>query len=112
MLTTAVPCSSTRRVKSGSSRACARRGQAEQSQTTERQGRFCCSHRFVSSSPDAYCGYGRILDRVGDALHARRRRLADHGNHVIRHFAGIDVDRALLARPVRTGSRRGLRATR
>src|SRR5258708_30364876 len=39
------------------------------------------------------------FDSVSDALHAHGRRLPDHGHHVIRDFARIDVDRAHAREP-------------
>src|SRR5260221_13929166 len=87
MLTTALPCSSTRRVKSGSSRcACAERQKA-------------ASHRAARALIVLIYGllkflWTTILNCIGDALHARRGRLAHDGHHMVRHLARVDVDRA------------------
>src|SRR6185503_18434101 len=95
MLTTALPWSSTRRVKSGSC-ACA-------AATVPK----AISHRAAKPLIVCIiCWFSRIvllrtaeLYRVGDALHAHRRRLADHGNHVIRDFASIDIYGADAGQP-------------
>src|SRR5207237_7546229 len=77
MLTTALPWSSTRRVKSGRSRcACAAR------QNT-------ASHRAATALIVLIYGlleflWTTIFNCVGDALHARRRCFAHDGHHVVR----------------------------
>src|SRR5713226_4487369 len=91
MLTTAPPCSSTRRVKSGSSRACAKA--AAQNAASQSAARLCMT-RIFSSPVTAASLRLAVLNGIRDALHARGRRLADHGHHVIGDFARIDVDRA------------------
>src|SRR5438093_3496269 len=89
MLTTALPWSSTRRVKSGRSRcacACAAR------QNT-------ASHRAATALIVLIYGlleflWTTVLDGIGDALHACRRCFAHDGHHVIGDLAGINMDRA------------------
>src|SRR5688500_10107104 len=91
IFTTALPWSSTRRVKSGSSRtvwanACA--GAAAQKATNHRvTTAFTACILILPALLRA-----AILDGIGDALHARRRRLADHGHHVIGDLPRIDMD--------------------
>src|SRR5574339_387988 len=100
MLTTALPCSSTSRVKSGSSRtACAA---AMEEKTTSQAAVSVFTAFIFCLSPGARSGLA-ILDRVGDALHAHRRRLAYHGHHVVGNLARIDVDGAHARKP---GARR------
>src|ERR1700741_2332001 len=97
MLTTALPWSSTRRVKSGSSRtACAN----ALAQKTASQRLTHALTTFILDLPKPVYGLRlAILDRVGDALHASGRRLADHGHHVVGDFARINVDRAHAGKP-------------
>src|SRR2546430_12625430 len=89
MLTTALPWSSTRRVKSGRSRcawACAAMQKA-------------ASHRAATALivlMQSLLEFLRpsVFDGIGDALHARRRCFAHDGHHVIGDLAGINMDRA------------------
>src|SRR5688572_14487350 len=95
MFTTALPWSSTRRVKSGSSRtACA----AASVETRTSQTAVAALAAFIFCSPKALlfqCSLRlAVLDCVGDALHAARGRFTNYRNHVIRNLSSIDVDRA------------------
>src|ERR687896_1189215 len=87
MLTTALPCSSTRRVKSGSSRTACAIAEAQKA-ASHRVTKAFTTFIFVSRK----LLRPAILYRVGDALHARRRGLADHRHHVIGDLARIDMD--------------------
>src|SRR5438876_3802989 len=86
MLTTALPCSSTTRVKSGRS-LCA--SAARLNAASHRAARalivFICSLLEFLWPP--------VFDGIGNALHARRGRLAHDRHHMICHFARIDVNR-------------------
>src|SRR5262245_8821467 len=91
MLTTAAPCSSTRRVKSGSSRTWASAG-------PEATNASRTNHRL---------GFIRVLsllgalgfDAVGDAPYARRGCFANHRHEVVRHFTCVDIERAEIRHP-------------
>src|SRR4051812_42965468 len=101
MLTTELPCSSTNRVKSGSSRAWAKT--LRQKAASQRPARDLTAR--IGESPISWlrCVPALLrtaeLDGIGNALHARRRRFPDHGNHVLRHFLGIDMDGAHARQP-------------
>src|SRR5437773_10894418 len=89
MLTTALPWSSTRRVKSGRSR-CACACAARQKAASHRAARALIVRMqslLVFLRPP-------IFDGIGNALHARRGCFAHDGHHMVRDFAGIDVDGA------------------
>src|SRR6185436_14490723 len=96
MLTTALPCSSTRRVKSGSSRACGSTRVLNTASKKVTTGVTAALTAFIFDLPKLL---RTILHCVGDALHARRGRLTHHGHHVIGDFAGIHVDRAHACHP-------------
>src|SRR5438874_6455233 len=87
MLTTALPCSSTTRVKSGRSRwATAAMLNA-------------ASHRAASTlivliGLSLFFLRPPIFDGIPYALHAGRRRFADDRDHVVRHLPRINMDRA------------------
>src|SRR5579859_4356875 len=87
MLTTALPCSSTTRVKSGRSRwATAAMLNA-------------ASHRAASAlivliGLSSFFLRPPVFDGIPYALHAGRRRFADDRDHVVRHLPRIDMDRA------------------
>src|SRR5438552_90886 len=87
MFTTALPCSSTRRVKSGRSRCAwaARQKAASHSVASALMVLIYSLLEFLRPP---------IFDGICDALHARRGRLAHDGHHMVRHLACIDVDRA------------------
>src|ERR1051325_9130200 len=89
MLTTALPWSSTSRVKSGSC-ACAASENAA-SHSAAMPLRVVMFLSWFLGSP--------ILHRIGNALHAGGRCFAHDGHHVVRHFAGIDVDGAEARKP-------------
>src|SRR5262245_60040038 len=103
MLTTALPCSSTRRVKSGSSRTAWADARVEK--RTSQAAVAVLTAFILSLSQKARSGLA-ILDCVGDALHARRRRFADYGHHVIGDLSCIDMDGAHAgkARPHRVAA--------
>src|SRR5688572_1184666 len=94
MLTTALPWSSTRRVKSGSSRTCA--VATAQKAASHRVATALTTFILISPKPLLRSA---IFDCIGDALHARGWRLAHHGHHVIGDFAGIDMDCAHACKP-------------
>src|SRR6266446_10688994 len=94
ILTTVLPCSSTRRVKSGSTCVCARtviQDAASHSVTSPLRTRIVAPCLSLVRTTK--------FDRVSDALHAHRWRLPNHGHHVIRDLASIDVDRAHAREP-------------
>src|SRR5438094_8699494 len=93
MLTTALPCSSTRRVKSGSC-ACAAR-QNTTSHSAAMALRVVMLLSWFLGTP--------VLHRIGDALHAGRGCFAHDGHHMVRDLASLDVDRAEAGKP---GARR------
>src|SRR2546425_5267311 len=100
MFTTALPWSSTRRVKSGKSR-CA--WAATQNTASHRAARALI---VLILSLLEFLGpqlWPAVLDSIGDALHARRGCFAHDGHHMIGDLAGIDMDRAEAREP---GARR------
>src|SRR3954470_14418234 len=91
MFTTAFPCSSTRRVKSGRTWVWARataQNAASQRPATALTTRIASLLKMCSLLRTV------VFDRIGDALHARGGRLAHYGDHVVCHLASIDVDRS------------------
>src|SRR6266850_2715798 len=106
ILTTALPWSSTRRVKSGRSRVtsrvtslCACAWAARQKAASHRATRalivlIYCLLEFLGTT---------VFDCIGDALHARRGCFSHDGDHVIGDLAGINMDRAQAREP---GARR------
>src|SRR5687768_14259011 len=94
MFTTALPWSSTRRVKSGSSRtacaAAATLNEASHKASSALTAFILCSLRLLRTA---------VLYGIGDALHARRRCFAHHGDHVIGHLPRVDMDGAHASKP-------------
>src|SRR5690349_13039177 len=94
MFTTALPCSSTMREKSGRICCPACAIAAAQNAASHRAAK-ALSTRMCPSPGGCFSLLMRpVFDRVGDALHADRGRLAHHRDHVVRDLAGVDVDRA------------------
>src|ERR1700741_773662 len=93
MLATALPCSSTRRVKSGGWACAASDNAASHSAATALRVVMFLS--WFLGTP--------ILHRIGNALHACGRCFAHDGPHVVRGLAGIYMDRAEAGKP---GARR------
>src|SRR2546421_7381701 len=96
MLTTALPCSSTTRVKSGRSRwaTAAMLNAASHRAASALIVLIRVSFSFLRPP---------IFDGIPYALHAGRRRFADDRDHVVRHLSRIDMDRAQARE---TGARR------
>src|SRR3954451_19315821 len=89
MLTTALPCSSTRRVKSGSCAWAASEKAASHSAAMALRVVMFLS--WFLGTP--------ILHRIGDSLHACGRCFPHDGHHMVRDLAGIDMDRAQAGKP-------------
>src|SRR5688572_15733559 len=99
MLTTALPWSSTRRVKSGSSRTACANAMVE-NRTSQAAVTALAAFMFLFSRESLLLLLRpAVFHRVGDALHAGRRCLAHHGHHVVRDLARVDVDRAHAGEP-------------
>src|SRR5882672_7500316 len=106
ILTTALPWSSTRRVKSGRSRVTSRVTSLCACACAARQK--AASHRAAMALivlMQSLLVFLRptILDGIGNALHARRGCFSYDGHHVVRDLAGIDMDGAQAREP---GARR------
>src|SRR5688500_641570 len=95
MLTTALPWSSTSRVKSGRTCVCA--APAAQNPASQRAASALTNRIVLSWS--ILLLRATVLDRVRDPLHAGGRRLADHGHHVVGDLARIDMDGTHACKP-------------
>src|SRR5262245_62826261 len=101
MLTTAGPCFSTSSVKSGNWAAPAS-GTASRNMRRTRLNmsmlvkRSVVEYRFIPTAPASSARRSPEFERVGDLHHRRRRRLAQHGHHMVGDAPHIDVDRALV----------------
>src|SRR3954470_24990458 len=91
MFTTAFPCSSTRRVKSGRTWVWA---SATAQNAVSQRPATALTTRIASLLKLCSLLRAAVFHRIRDALHARRGRLAHHGDPVLRHLASIDVHRA------------------
>src|SRR5919204_1136782 len=95
MLTTALPCSSTRRVKSGSCACACAASENTASHSAATPLRVVMFLSWVLGTP--------ILHRIGNALHTCGGCFAYDGHHVVRDLAGIDMNGAEAGEP---GARR------
>src|SRR5690349_17871868 len=99
MLTTAAPCSSTSRVKSGRSRLCARAAAQNAASHRAATAFIVCMNPLLSPLAGRLLNGGPIRHGFGYALHACRGRLAHDGDAMVGEFASIDVDRPEARHP-------------
>src|ERR1700682_3467735 len=101
MFTTAFPCSSTRRVKSG--KPCVWASAVAQNAASHRAGRALRTRMFdlLMIFYLSLLLRAAVFDRIRNALHAHGWRFSDHCHPVVGHFAGIDVDGAHAGEPRR-----------
>src|SRR5687767_1933241 len=99
MLTTAGPCLSTRSVKSGNWAAPASGTASTKARRMRLNMRIPAKrleYRFTTAAPALAARRPPEFERVGDLHHRRRRRFAQHGHHVVRNAAHVDINRPLV----------------